>query len=768
MDLLSRLTDIRILIAVVSILGLAAVTVAIMFWPRKLKIFINYRKDDTDDPVYRREHDTNREARAITEALRKNLGDRHLENGKTGPVRDGEVFLDKDDIPPGADWREYIKTQHHQSSVLVCLIGKQWLTLKVGDEVRLFRTGDIVREELEAAFQQGMEVIPVLVNGGSLSEHLPPTLIAHGFQHLNWMKLDTNSPDFEAKINELVASIRIRVKKIYQEERRAALIDALRLSIAPLIVLWTILSIAPEKTNIAVFAALGFVGAFALLPVVASWSTLKLIHDTRCREPDFSWYAAYCELVYCYLRSLGRRSVERVARVRIEAAVVHAHPEEPVPDDDLHRRQRDLEKYRQDRKHRQVDLNNAAANALGIQRDQQAIGIPPEIERDTCFDLHNATQELKRYLTVLRQQRRGTQTTAADQFLSRIRIKQGFLSPQFLTTGLMDTFEENWQPVLDWYGDAVEAACPAVVTKQLQRVQVFEFLCWLTWGPSVPHCQCEQWKSPRPQSTGGLFLQFGYGDENNSFLLCDDDDTAESLRVFFDKCLAAEPNARAFQCVTTVRHVLVSDVENALCDAQRDAAEQGGVVLRSTKIEPFRGNRTQVSRRIYQAYVWMMWVLCDRMGKPLFPDEPWRGLLPFFTHGNIAEPDTYEFIRREVAQKSFSAMRSLHVSTPEVTFRFACASDESNCGHNLVFPPALPTMRGFFMLQLIESRDGLTKDERASFILPNEPRDDHAAFRAVYSACHLPELLHAFYDNLEQQAGEVDANAPSLNAVNVR
>ncbi len=770
MDLLSRLTDLRILLAVISVLGVCFAAIAILFWPRKLKIFINYRKDDTDDLAYRREHDTSHEARVITEALRKKLGDRHLENEKTGPVRDGEVFLDRDDIPPGADWREYIKTQHHQSSVLVCLIGKQWLTLKIGDEVRLFRTGDIVREELEAAFQQGMEIIPVLVNGGSLpsDKPLPASLIAYGFQHLNWMKLDTKAADFQAKIDELVASIRQRVRKIYQEERRAALIDVVRLAAVPLIVLWTILSIAPQKANIAVFAFLGFAGTFALLPVVASWSMLKLIHDTRCREPDFNWYSAYSELVYCYLRSLGRRSVERVARVRIEAAVIHAHPEEPVPDDDPHRRTREQDKYQQDRKHRQADLNKAAANALGIQRDLDAIGLPPEIQRDTCFDLHNASQELKRYLTVLRQRRQGTVSTAADQFLSRIRIKQGFLSPQFLTTGLMDAFEENWQPVLDWYGEAVEEACPSAVTKTLQRVQVFEFLCWLTWGPSVPHCQCEQWKSHHPDKTGGLFLQFGYGDENNSFLLCDDENTSESLRSFFHKCLAAEPNARAFQCVTTVRPVLVSDVKYALCKAQQDAAEQGGVVLRSTKIEVFQGNPTQVSRRIYQAYVWMMFVLCDREGKPLFPEEPWRGLLPFFTHGNIAEPETYEFIRREVAQKSLAAMRSLHASAPEVTFRFACASDESNCGCKLVFPPAFPTMRGCFILEMLDPKTALSKEERAGFILPGETRHDLNEFRALYSACHLPELLHAFYENLERKSGNAKPNDPSLNAVNVR
>ncbi|HET6425157.1 MAG TPA: TIR domain-containing protein, partial [Planctomycetaceae bacterium] len=353
----------RILAGLIPVLVLA-IFVLILFRSRPLKIFINYRKDDTDDPVFRRQFETSREARDITEALRTKLGDQHkqMKNGHPGPVREGEVFLDCDDIPPGADWRQYIKTQHHQSSVLVCLIGKQWQSLKVGDELRLFRTGDIVREELEAAFQQGMEVIPVLVNGAGLAiDNLPDGLTQYGFQHLNWMKLNTTTGDFPQKVDDLVGSIRRHVRKKNQEERWAGIIDVVRLSAVPLVVWWTILAVIPDKLNAVVFAVLAVLMFVLALPVFGSWSILKLVHDTRCREPDFSWYAAYCELAYCYLRSLGRRSVERVARVRIEAAVVHAHPEEPVPDDDPERRRREQIQYRQARKNRQSDLNKAAA-----------------------------------------------------------------------------------------------------------------------------------------------------------------------------------------------------------------------------------------------------------------------------------------------------------------------------------------------------------------------------------------------------------------------
>lgn len=171
----------------------------------------------------------------------------------------------------------------------------------------------------------------------------------------------------------------------------------------------------------------------------------------------------------------------------------------------------------------------------------------------------------------------------------------------------------------------------------------------------------------------------------------------------------------------------------------------------------------------------MMFVLCDPNGEPLFPNEPWRGLFPFFTHGNIAEPDTYRFIREEVARKSVEAIKSILTHSPYVTFRFACSSDVSNCGRELMFPPALPTMLECFVKEL---RMRLTKEEQACVIIPNAARTDDADdremhreradedfFQGIYSSCHLPDRLREFYQSLASEEDEADANAPTFYAV---
>ncbi len=65
-------------------------------------------------------------------------------------------------------------------------------------------------------------------------------------------------------------------------------------------------------------------------------------------------------------------------------------------------------------------------------------------------------------------------------------------------------------------------------------VQRFEFFCWLLWGPSIPACTCKRWRG------SFIALQYGYGDENNSFpLLLEDEHVEDTFRKISDRLAAA-------------------------------------------------------------------------------------------------------------------------------------------------------------------------------------------------------------------------------------
>jgi hypothetical protein len=140
-----------------------------------------------------------------------------------------------------------------------------------------------------------------------------------------------------------------------------------------------------------------------------------------------------------------------------------------------------------------------------------------------------------------------------------------------------------------------------------------------------------------------------------------------------------------------------------------------------------------------------MFVLCDKHGNDLFPENPWYGLLPFFTHGNIAEPDTYQFIRRELARKSLDCIEELARDSTDTYFRYACASDHSNCNHQLEFDPPSPTILEFFQQELADRTDLAAFSQ---IQLPNVDQENEA-FALLYAGCHLPERVSDFYKFLE-------------------
>ncbi len=76
----------------------------------------------------------------------------------------GDVFMDVDNIPPGADFLQEIENAVAACDVFMAVIGPQWLTASGSDGARrLDQWDDFVRLEIATALKQGKLVIPVLV-----------------------------------------------------------------------------------------------------------------------------------------------------------------------------------------------------------------------------------------------------------------------------------------------------------------------------------------------------------------------------------------------------------------------------------------------------------------------------------------------------------------------------------------------------------------------------------------------------------------------------
>jgi hypothetical protein len=144
-------------------------------------IFVSYRREDTAGHAGR---------------LRERLAEFFDE---------GYIFMDLR-IPPGDDFVETIEQRVGSCDVLLAVIGRNWVTVTdANGERRLADPQDFTRLEIEAAFQRGVRVIPVLVggakppNGKDLPEALArlARLPAHELTDMRW----------ESETQELVEAI---------------------------------------------------------------------------------------------------------------------------------------------------------------------------------------------------------------------------------------------------------------------------------------------------------------------------------------------------------------------------------------------------------------------------------------------------------------------------------------------------------------------------------------------------------------------------------
>jgi hypothetical protein len=118
-------------------------------------VFINYRRSDTEGEAGR------------------------LFDDLTARFSDESVFMDVAAIEPGRDFRKAIDRSVATCSVLLAVIGPQWLEARgPAGESRLHDPNDFVRIELASALRRDIPVIPVLVRAAKMPrpDQLPEDL----------------------------------------------------------------------------------------------------------------------------------------------------------------------------------------------------------------------------------------------------------------------------------------------------------------------------------------------------------------------------------------------------------------------------------------------------------------------------------------------------------------------------------------------------------------------------------------------------------------
>jgi len=361
----------------------------------------------------------------------------------------------------------------------------------------------------------------------------------------------------------------------------------------------------------------------------------------------------------------------------------------------------------------------------------------------TIGDIYQRREQLADYLKEIAPHQH-------PRLLSTLRIEGGFVVPHHLLNGLLAAFNEDWRPLIAAYRQAeFPSHDPLAAWRQPQASM---FLMWLIWGPSVPICTCRRWKQ------GALALQYGYGDEANSIPLL----VSEQWRDEVIKKLSEDAATRAPALPWSVTGTLTFGTQGyAKGRADRAVTEEGRLAHAQQRLaralvleyDSREHDRTNTAPPYYTAYVWVMFRICDKDGRPLLPPgqdsrlAEWPNLLPFFEHANLADRTAYEAAKRQLAIKVLPTLQSI-IETVDprgegrVRFRYACAIDDPMCkDHDVAFPIGGERIRDLLV--------GYKKRQPSEMTFVDlEPEPD-----ADFSACHLPDLIGEFCDAMTELAG---------------
>jgi hypothetical protein len=408
-----------------------------------------------------------------------------------------------------------------------------------------------------------------------------------------------------------------------------------------------------------------------------------------------------------------------------------------------------------------IEREKESRGKIIAQSPAERVGKLPVIHLDNTARIDRNRDKIARYFAVGRK-------FDAYEFVSYVQLTYGYFAPLFLISGLMTRFDSQWEPIINHYRAQIKGQDKT--SKELLELQSFELNCWLLWGPSIPLCTCQDWKAA--QNPHSIFYQYEFGDENNSVdVRLPDGRTPtriEEIRQMMIQTNGDDPSLPQTVCAapqSLLGQIGIKIDKSQLCASQTVIADQEGHGRIFLTFEDFLPPDNP--SYYYSAYIWLMFVVCDRQGNPLHPEPKWKNLLPFFEHGNIADATTMKTLKESLVAKACNALKELlgrHEDRERITIRYACAFDDSNCGLPIMFPP--PIRAGIFdVLKAAVADDKILEKARhdGRLNLDNERRGNarHHDSRHKgneFASCKLPEIAKEFYDAVQQASDDEKRN----------
>lgn len=120
---------------------------------------------------------------------------------------EGTVFLDRETIPGGADFSDFISRKIERAKVFIALIDSSWLK----NVNRLSIDGDWVRQEIEVALNCGLPIVPIRLDretDRSFEITFPPDDLPSSIEKLKQFHFIDAGPGWEHELKRLVSDLK--------------------------------------------------------------------------------------------------------------------------------------------------------------------------------------------------------------------------------------------------------------------------------------------------------------------------------------------------------------------------------------------------------------------------------------------------------------------------------------------------------------------------------------------------------------------------------
>ena len=257
-------------------------------------------------------------------------------------------------------------------------------------------------------------------------------------------------------------------------------------------------------------------------------------------------------------------------------------------------------------------------------------------------ELENATA---RYFVHLHENKKryGLTEAQCNSFLMQINIKYGLLSTNFLLSGLLKTYKEDWNVLIDKYLTIVNTE---QVSDDLYASEISYTFVWLLWGPS--------YQLVEEQDGNFKIAQYSFGDESNSFVVTiPEAENSEERKELWDK-LSSTPNG--IVCEMTCKLFIANEYmeNNREYFSSRSSyyidkiKSENAFVLEIVSTKEQKG---QKAKHYYcTSYVWIVFSFEYNDDSTFDPTK----IVAFFEHTNQADKGAYDLCVTALLAKTFA------------------------------------------------------------------------------------------------------------------